>query len=105
MDNSIKYTPSGGSIEISARETKKQVRIDVYDTGIGIPEEDIPLVFDRFYRSDTSRTKESGGHGLGLSIAKWIVESHNGRIEVHSAVGKGTRISIHLPCRKLNNPV
>lgn len=57
-------------------------------------------MFDRFYRSDLSRTRESGGHGLGLSIAKWIIESHNGKVEVQSAVGKGTRISIHLPCRK-----
>lgn len=105
MDNAIKYTPSGGAIEISALKAKKQVTIAVADTGIGIPTEDIPHVFDRFYRSDVSRTKESGGHGLGLSIAKWIVESHDGKIEVQSAVGKGTKISIHLPCRKLNNPV
>jgi signal transduction histidine kinase len=100
MDNAIKYTPSGGVIEISALKTKKQVTIAVTDTGIGIPTEDIPLVFDRFYRSDLSRTRESGGHGLGLSIAKWIIESHDGKIEVQSAVGKGTRISIHLPCKK-----
>jgi signal transduction histidine kinase len=100
MDNAIKYTPSGGAIEISALKAKKQVTIAVTDTGIGIPTEDIPLVFDRFYRSDLSRTRESGGHGLGLSIAKWIIESHNGKVEVQSAVGKGTRISIHLPCRK-----
>ncbi len=100
MDNAIKYTPSGGAIEISALKAKKQVTIAVADTGIGIPTEDIPHVFDRFYRSDVSRTKESGGHGLGLSIAKWIIESHDGKIEVQSAVGKGTKISIHLPCRK-----
>jgi len=97
VDNSIKYTPAGGRIEISTAQNKKQVVITIADTGIGIPKEDIPLVFDRFYRSDQSRTKESGGHGLGLSIAKWIIDSHNGRIDIQSTVNKGTRASIHLP--------
>jgi len=97
VDNSIKYTPAGGKIEISALQTKKQVAITVTDTGMGIPREDIPLVFDRFYRSDKSRNKESGGHGLGLSIAKWIIDSHNGKIEVESTVGKGTKVSVLLP--------
>jgi signal transduction histidine kinase len=73
------------------------VAITVTDTGVGIPKEDIPLVFDRFYRSDKSRNKESGGHGLGLSIAKWIIGSHNGKIEVESTVGKGTKVSVLLP--------
>ena len=97
MDNSIKYTAAGGLIELLASQTKKQVIISITDSGIGIPKEDIPLVFDRFYRSDGSRAKESGGHGLGLSIAKWIADSHSGKIEVKSTVGKGTKVSVHLP--------
>lgn len=97
VDNSIKYTPAGGTIEILGSQTKKHAIITVADTGIGIPQEDIPLVFDRFYRSDKSRNKESGGHGLGLSIAKWIIDSHNGKIKVESTAGKGTKVSVHLP--------
>ncbi|MBA1336268.1 MAG: Two-component system sensor histidine kinase [Firmicutes bacterium] len=97
IDNSIKYTPPGGSIDILAARNKKHVVITIADTGIGIPKEDIPFVFDRFYRSDESRTKKSGGHGLGLSIAKWIIDNHNGKIEVQSAVNAGTKIFIYLP--------
>jgi len=70
---------------------------EIQDTGIGIDEKDIPLIFDRFFRSDSSRTKETGGTGLGLSIAKWIVERHNGHFEVISYKDIGTRITVCLP--------
>ncbi|MFZ5969819.1 MAG: ATP-binding protein [Bacillota bacterium] len=97
IDNSVKYTPPGGSIRIAAFSQKNKVAVIIEDTGIGIPEEDIPYIFDRFYRSDKSRTKESGGHGLGLTIAKWVIDRHQGTIDVHSAVQKGTKITIYLP--------
>jgi two-component system sensor histidine kinase ArlS len=97
IDNSIKYTPTGGSIDVLLSVNKKHVIITIADTGAGIPKEDIPHIFDRFYRADQSRAKNSGGHGLGLSIAKWIIDGHNGKIEVQSAINSGTRISVYLP--------
>lgn len=97
VDNSIKYTPEGGIIKLCAYLKKKDAVIVVEDTGIGIPKEDIPFIFNRFYRADKSRTKKSGGTGLGLSIAKWIIDKHNGRIEVQSTLGQGTKISVFLP--------
>lgn len=98
VDNSVKYTEKDGSISISSYPQNNTLTIIIEDTGSGIPVEDIPFIFDRFYRSDKSRTKESGGTGLGLSIAKWIIEQHNGRIIVESSVNIGTKISIVLPC-------
>ena len=97
VDNGIKFTPVGGSINISSRRTKNLIIIEIDDTGIGIAAEDIPHVFERFYRVDKSRTKNKGGQGLGLSIAKWIVDSHHGKIEVKSKFGKGTKFIIYLP--------
>ncbi len=98
IDNSIKYTPAGNEITIGCTaDPDRMVRITVQDTGIGIPAADVPHVFDRFYRADESRTRATGGAGLGLSIAKWIVERHSGRIEVLSRQGFGTRMSILLP--------
>ncbi len=99
VDNSIKFTPPGGKIKIGLYTHKNHLVVVIEDTGIGIPAEDIPHVFDRFYRSDKSRSKVTGGHGLGLSIAKWIIDSHKGKIEIRSNVNEGTRVSIHLPCR------
>jgi signal transduction histidine kinase len=101
VDNSIKYTPDGGIIQVELKETEKQNVITVSDTGIGIKKEDIPHVFDRFYRADKSRTKldqnKQGGTGLGLSIAKIIIEQHHGRVLVESEVNVGTKFSIFLP--------
>ena len=97
IDNSVKYTPPGGTIEISSQLHKKQLMITIQDTGVGIPKEDLPHIFDRFYRSDKSRTKESGGHGLGLSIAKWVIDQHGGKIQIESVVQKGTKVTILLP--------
>lgn len=96
MDNSIKYTPEGGTIKLNSFIRNKQIVIDIEDTGLGISKEDLPHIFDRFYRADKSRTKETGGTGLGLSIAKWIVLKHKGTIEVQSKLNVGTKVSIIL---------
>ena len=96
VDNAVKYTPEGGRIAINAYERKKGVYIEISDNGIGISEEDMKQVFNRFYRADPSRTKASGGHGLGLSIAKWIIKEHKGELEIKSEVNKGTVVTIFL---------
>lgn len=97
IDNSIKYTPSGGKIIINSYIEKSEVVIIIEDTGSGISREDLPNIFNRFYRADKSRTKETGGTGLGLSIAKWIVLVHSGKINVKSRINYGTTITIFLP--------
>lgn len=96
IDNSIKYTEESGVIKINSHVKNKNLILEIEDTGSGISKEDLPHIFDRFYRSDKSRTKETGGTGLGLSIAKWIVLQHKGTIEVQSKLGWGTKISILL---------
>lgn len=101
IDNSIKYTPKGGTIVLNNYIKKKNLMLEIIDTGIGIPKEDLPYIFNRFYRCDKSRAKESGGTGLGLSIAKWIIGKHNGSIIVESRPEIGTKISIGLPMKKL----
>lgn len=102
VDNSIKYTIDGGSIEISAVALPEMITISVKDTGIGISKDDIPKLFDRFYRVDKARTKEMGGSGLGLSIVKWIVDVHQGKISVKSELDSGTTITASLP-KKLSS--
>ena len=97
IDNAIKYTVIGGSIEISLEQKNGWAIITVLDTGIGIAKEDIPYIFDRFYRVDKARTRAEGGVGLGLSICKEIIDAHEGRIEVESDVGKGSIFRIYLP--------
>jgi two-component system, OmpR family, sensor histidine kinase ArlS len=97
IDNSIKYTPVGGTIKINSFVQKKMLNIVIEDSGMGISKEDLPHIFDRFYRCDKARTRQSGGTGLGLSIAKWIIGKHKGSIEVESALNKGTKIIINLP--------
>jgi len=97
IENSRKFTPDGGSISLRSYNKKNKIVLEVEDTGIGIPKGDIPLIFNRFYRVDKSRNKKMGGSGLGLSIAKWIIDEHKGRILVKSKEGEGTRMSIVLP--------
>ena len=87
VQNAIRHTPPDGTIVILAQEVGTEVRVDVVDTGEGIPEEEISRLFQRAYRSDRSRSRSSGGSGLGLSIAQGIVEAHGGRIWAQSAVG------------------
>lgn len=97
VDNSIKYTPPGGAITLSVSAEGGRARLSVQDEGQGMDAEAIPHIFDRFYRTDESRTRQTGGTGLGLSIAKWIVERHDGWFEVLSWKNVGTRITIVLP--------
>jgi len=96
VDNAVKYNHQGGSVEISAQEKDDCIRVDISDTGIGIPEEDLPRVFERFYRVDKARSSELGGTGLGLSIVKHIVVAHQGEVFVKSELGKGTTFSFTL---------
>ncbi len=97
VDNSIKFTHHMGTIEISAAKIFDKVKIVIEDNGIGIPQEAIPKVFDRFYRVDKVRSRTAGGSGLGLSIVKWIVEAHGGSISIESGIGKGTKVIVLLP--------
>lgn len=97
VDNAIKYTPAGERIHIAAKRNGDNVALSVTDNGVGIPEEDLPHVFDRFFRSDQSRARKTGGTGLGLSIAKWIVDRHGGHVELLSRKEIGTRIVLLLP--------
>jgi len=101
--NAIQYTPQGGEVFLSLEKIGEQARVICRDTGPGIPAEDLPHIFERFYRAEKSRTRrETTGFGLGLSIANWIVERHGGRIEVNSQEGKGTTFAIWLPLYKNN---
>ena len=100
VGNAIKYTPNGGHIDVSINEVddiKYSYKITVADNGIGIPEESVPHLFERFYRVDKARNSDVGGTGLGLSIAKEIVDAHHGSIKVQSGKGQGTKVTILLP--------
>jgi signal transduction histidine kinase len=100
LDNAIKYTPEGGKVTVKASMDRKWAVLEVKDTGVGIPREEIPHIFDRFYRVDSSRSKvEIPGFGLGLSIAKKIVETHKGAISVSSELKRGTTFTIRLPLK------
>ncbi|MBQ7299967.1 MAG: HAMP domain-containing protein [Clostridia bacterium] len=99
LTNAIKYTPEGGRILIRAVSNRTHVAISVRDNGIGIPKEDQPHLFERFYRVEKSRTTGAGGTGLGLAIAKELVEAHGGKIRLSSAVGEGTELTVILPIR------
>ena len=97
VDNSMKYTPVGGTLKVNSLRSSNGAYILIEDNGIGISQEDLPNIFNRFYRSDKSRSKESGGTGLGLSIAKYIIDVHDGKIKIHSKINEGTLVSIELP--------
>ncbi len=97
LDNGVKYTPSGGRIAVSLVERDGSVAVTVTDSGIGIPEDDLPHVFERFYRVDRARSRAHGGTGLGLAIGRWIVEVHGGTITVQSELERGSVFHVHLP--------
>ena len=97
IDNAVKYTPEGGTIGVQVTQHNSHFGIEVLDSGIGIPKEHIPRIFERFYRVDKTRSRKQGGTGLGLSIVKHIVIMHGGEIQVESEVGKGSRFIITLP--------
>ena len=94
LDNAIKYTPESGSIDVSLARVNKRLELKVSDSGIGIPAEALSRIFDRFYKVDQSRNQEDGSSGLGLAIAKWIVEAHNASIQVNSMVNIGTTFTV-----------
>lgn len=97
VDNAIKYTPKGGQITLGLAREDGWARLTVADTGVGIPPEHLPHIFERFYRVDRARSRGGGGAGLGLSIAQWIAQAHGGRITVESEVGRGTTFTVWLP--------
>ncbi len=98
ISNAIQYTPEGGNISLSLAKTSKKARLIIRDTGPGIPAEDLPHIFERFYRTEKSRTRsKTPGFGLGLSIAYWIIHNHEGKIDVDSVEGQGTTFTITLP--------
>jgi len=97
LDNAIRYTPSLGTVSISLRREGQMAVVAITDTGVGIPAEDIPFIFERFYRVDKSRSRAEGGTGLGLAICRHIAEAHGGKIEVESQVGAGSTFSVCLP--------
>jgi len=97
LDNAIRYTPKGGRIYVSLERTDGSLRLEIRDTGIGIPQESLPYIFDRFFVADKSRSKETGGSGLGLSIVKWIAEHHRAHIDVQSRQGEGTTFHLNFP--------
>jgi signal transduction histidine kinase len=96
VGNALRYTPYGGQVRVKGSLLDDKVLVEIRDTGEGIPEQDLPLVFDRFYRGEKSRSRTTGGAGLGLAIARGIVEAHHGQINVESQPGKGTRFFFTL---------
>jgi len=97
MSNALRHTPTGGTITASAELRDERVLVSVRDTGTGIPAEDLPHVFERFYRADRSRARATGGSGLGLTIARQIVEAHGGQIWAQSWLGAGSTFAFSLP--------
>ena len=97
LENAVAHTRQGGSVTVKAWQQDNQVKISVADTGEGIPAEDLPNIFERLYRVDKSRTRATGGSGLGLTIAKRLIEAHGGKIEVESEPGKGSTFTLTLP--------
>jgi signal transduction histidine kinase len=96
ISNALKYTPAGGTVCIDMSGTGA-ASVNIRDTGIGIPEEDLPHIFERFYRTDKSRSRLTGGSGIGLTIAKSIVDAHHGSITVQSKLHEGSAFTVQLP--------
>lgn len=103
LDNAIKYTPPGGTIQLNVHRKEQKAVMEVIDTGIGIPAEALPHVFERFFRVDKARSREIGGAGLGLAIVKSICNAHGGRVEVESAENRGSRFRVELPLSSQTN--
>ena len=97
MSNGLRYTPNGGWILVKANRSADQVIVSVEDSGPGFNEEDIPRLFEQFYRGEQARTRATGGAGLGLAIARGVVEAHGGRIWAENVPGGGARVSFELP--------
>jgi signal transduction histidine kinase len=97
LSNAVKYTPDGGEVAVTVSESGKNGVITVTDNGRGIPAEDLPYVFERFYRVDKSRSRASGGSGIGLAIVKSIVTAHGGKVKAESELGRWSRFKVTLP--------
>ena len=102
LDNAIKYTPEGGSVSISVTRRDDHAILEVADSGLGISADDLPHVFERFYRADKARSRQMGGTGLGLSIVRSICQAHGGRVTVNSAEGRGSLFRVQLPASTNN---
>jgi signal transduction histidine kinase len=97
VSNAVKYTPADGSVAVKAWSEDDQIKVEISDTGIGIPKEALPRIFDEFYRAKNAKAMEMEGTGLGLAIAKDVVEQHGGRISLESVVGEGSTFYVTLP--------
>jgi len=100
LDNALRHTPEGGRIVLSARDTEEWVELAIQDSGPGLKAEDLDRIFDRFYRTDSSRQRDGevpGGSGLGLAIARSIVQAHGGQLSAESEAGKGLKVIVRLP--------
>ncbi len=97
LDNALKYTAPNGSVSVGLRRNGRNVILEVHDNGIGIAKEDLPRVFERFFRADPARRRDAAGTGLGLSIARWIADQHGADISLSSEPGHGTRVLVTLP--------
>ena len=100
VDNAIKYSEDGGAVIVSARGFADRVEIDVRDTGVGIPARDLERIFERFYRVDRARSRDTGGTGLGLAIVRHVVANHGGEVSVSSVEGEGSTFTLHLPAAR-----
>jgi signal transduction histidine kinase len=97
IDNAVRFTPSGGAVTVTAERHNGSVEVQVADTGMGIPPEHLPRLFERFYRADPARSREDGGTGIGLAIARSVVEAHGGHLKAQSEIGKGSVFTFDLP--------
>jgi signal transduction histidine kinase len=103
LDNAVRFTPEGGHVEVSASRHNGAVEVRVTDTGVGIPERHLPMLFERFYRVDTARSRNDGGTGIGLAIARSVIEAHGGRIWAESTPGEGSVFAFELPVARMND--
>jgi signal transduction histidine kinase len=97
INNAVQYSAPNGRVDLSLERIDNEAQITICDSGQGIAPEDLPLIFDRFYRTDKARSRAAGGTGLGLSIVKWVVDAHGGEIDVESELGEGTTFRVRLP--------
>jgi signal transduction histidine kinase len=97
VENALKYTPTHGRVHVELSHSGESATVNVTDTGIGISDDNLPHIFERFYRADASRSRDIEGTGVGLAIVHWVVEAHGGQISVQSQTGEGTRFQVKLP--------